>query len=151
MTALALLDTFDALETPLKPALDPAIYVEPRDRGNASEEARQSAFINLMRRTARGCRVASVPNGTNISSRWGRAKAQREGLAGGEPDVEVSWAGGITARIEFKSGTGKPDDRQIEVLNWYHLRGHPVAICRTADGALKWLRSIGAPVPAVIA
>lgn len=136
-----------AMESPIKPVLDPSIYVEPKDRGNASEEARQSAFVNLMRKTTKACRVASIPNGTNISTRWGRAKAQREGLAGGEPDVQISWANSLTARIEFKSGTGKLDDRQIEVLNWYHLRGHPVAVCRTAEGAAQWLRSLGAPIP----
>jgi hypothetical protein len=143
------LPDFSALESPLYAALDAGIYVEPKDRDPASEDKRQAAFVRLMRTTARGCRVAAVPNGTNITTRYGRAKVQREGMAGGEPDLQISWAGGFTARIEFKSGSGKPDDRQVEVLNWYHVRGHPVAVCRTAEGALRWLRFIGAPVPEV--
>jgi hypothetical protein len=129
--------------------LDPAIYVEPKDRGTASEDARQAEFVTLMRRTARACRVFAVPNGTHIASHAGRAKRQREGLLSGEPDTGISWADAPTARIEFKNGRKMPDENQIEALNWYHQRGHPVAVCRTAEGAMWWLRSIGAPVPEV--
>ena len=43
-----------------------------------------------------------------------------------------------------------PTPEQVEALNWYHRRGHPVAVCRTMEGAFAWLRSIGAPVPNII-
>lgn len=140
---------FSTLDEPLdKLALDPGIYVEPKDRDPAPEEDRQALFVNLMRRHARACRVYAVPNGAK-RSQWEQNKAKREGMAAGEPDTGISWADAPTARIEFKNGTSGPTQNQIEALNWYHLRGHPVAVCRTAEGAMRWLRSIGAPVPEV--
>lgn len=136
---------FDALEEPYKEVLNPAIYVEPKDRSPESEDSRQATFVATMRRTAKACRVCAVPNGAK-RSRWEAAKAKREGLLPGEPDTEITWADAPTARIEFKNGTKMPSEDQIEALNWYHLRGHPVAVCRTAEGAIAWLASIGAPV-----
>lgn len=141
---------FHDLDEALTPVLDPGIYVEPTDRGDATEEARQAAWVMLMRRTAKACRVYAVPNGAK-RTRWEAAKAKREGMLAGEPDTGVSWADGPTARLEWKNGKAGPTDEQIEALNWYHRRGHPVAVVRTVDGAMAWLRSIGAPVPAVIA
>lgn len=127
-------------------ALDPAIYVEPKDKDPRSEDARQAEFVAFMRKHCRACRVYAVPNGTHIASMAGRAKRQREGLLSGEPDIGVSWAGHPTARIEFKNGRKDPEPNQVEALNWYHRRGHPVAVCRTMEGALRWLASVGAPV-----
>ena len=128
------------------PRLDPAIYVEPKDHGPASEDARQAVFIATMRRIAPACRVYAVPNGGK-RSQWEAAKAKREGMNAGEPDCGITWADHPTARIEFKAGRTNPTAQQIEALNWYHLRGHPVAVCRTAEGAMKWLRMLGAPLP----
>lgn len=125
--------------------LDPDIYVEPKDRDNRSEDARQAEFVALMRMTARACRVIAIPNGAK-RSRWEAAKAKREGMLAGEPDTAVTWASAPTARIEFKNGRAMPDPNQVEALNWYHSHGHPVAVCRTAQGARRWLASIGAPV-----
>jgi hypothetical protein len=125
--------------------LDPGIYVEPKDRDPASEDDRQAAFVATMRRIARACRVYAVPNGAR-RSRWEAAKAKREGMAAGEPDTGVTWADAPTARIEFKNGREMPTPSQIEALNWYHRNGHPVAVCRSAEGAMRWLASIGAPV-----
>ncbi len=130
--------------------LDPEIYVEAKDRGSALEDDRQAMFVAFMRQHCHACRVYAVPNGTYIASRAGRAKRQREGLNSGEPDLGVTWADAPTARIEFKSGRTMPGADQIEALNWYHRRGHPVAVCRTAEGALRWLASIGAPVGVVL-
>lgn len=137
---------YDALETALKPILDPGIYVEPRDNDLDSEDDRQAVFVATMRRTAKACRVYAVPNGGK-RTHWAAAKAKREGMIAGEPDIGVTWADAPTARIEFKDGKGKPSDVQIEALNWYFLRGHPVAICRTCEGAMAWLASLDAPVP----
>lgn len=135
---------FAALETPLNPTLDPRIYVEPKDRDAESEDARQALFVTRMRRDHKACRVYAVPNGAK-RSQWERNKAMREGLAIGWPDVGVVWDE-AEARIEFKNGTEMPRDDQIEVLNWLVERGHPVAVCRTADGAMRWLTSVGAPL-----
>lgn len=135
-------------EDPLKATLDPGIFVEPRDRRLAYEDDRQAEFVALMRRTARACRVVAIPN-AGRRTRWEAGKRLKEGMARGEPDIAVTWADAPTARIEFKNGRDMPDTDQVEVLNWYHMRGHPVAVCRTAEGAMAWLRSIGAPVPGV--
>lgn len=131
-------------EQPLRPVLHPGIYVEAKDKGAESEEARQAAFVALMRRTSPACRVVAIPN-AGKRTRWEQGKAKREGLLSGEPDVAVAWAD-ATARIEFKDARSMPTPNQVEALNWYHLHGHPVAVCRTADGAMAWLRSVGAPV-----
>lgn len=136
----------DALDGPLKETLHPAIYVQPKDKDATSEDARQATFVATMKRIAKGCRVYAVPNGGKRSV-WAAAKAKREGMIAGEPDTGISWADVPTARIEFKNGRSMPTPEQIEALNWYHLRGHPVAVCRTAVGAINWLRSVGAPVP----
>jgi hypothetical protein len=142
MTAL---DDLLAIPEAGSEALDPDIYVEPKDRDPASEESRQAAFVALMRRTCRACRVIAVPNAAK-RSQWAAAKAKREGLLAGEPDTGITWADRHTARIEFKNGRDMPNPNQIEALNWYHRRGHPVAVCRTPEGAMRWLAQIGAPV-----
>lgn len=142
------LTPFDDMEqpAPLKEKLDPAIYVEPKDKDTASEDDRQAVFVATMRRIAKACRVYAVPNGGKRSV-WAAAKAKREGMLAGEPDTGITWADNPTARIEFKNGSSMPTPTQVEALNWYFLRGHPVAVCRTAEGAMRWLHSIGAPVP----
>lgn len=136
-----------ALGTPLRPTLEPAIYVEPRDKRDASEDERQAELVAHLRKLP-SVRVAAIPNGAK-RSKWEAAKAKREGMAAGWPDIEVVWADG-TARIEMKNGSEMPRANQIETLNWLHLRGHAVAVCRTKDGALRWLRECGAPVGGAI-
>lgn len=146
MIALA---TFDALETPLVETLDPAIYVEPKDKLPGNEDARQTVVVATIRRQKQ-FRIYAVPNGVWMPSPKQRAKVRREGLNPGEMDIGISWAGSPTVRVEMKDGQGDPSPDQIAALNWYHRRGHPVAICRTVEGVLAWLRSIGAPVTAQV-
>lgn len=136
-----------ALETPLKPTLEPTIYVEPRDKDDASEDDRQADLVAHLRKIPT-VRVAAIVNGAKRTN-WEAAKAKREGMAAGWPDIEVVWADGM-ARIEMKNGSEMPRANQIETLNWLHLRGHAVAVCRTKDGALRWLRDCGAPVGVAI-
>lgn len=138
----------DIPEAPLREKLDPAIHVEPKDRDLADEDARQAALVSFLRRHARQVRVVGIPNAEK-RTRWQAAKRKREGMMAGEPDLAISWADAPTARIEFKNGRAMPDDNQVEALNWYHCRDHPVAVCRTAIGAVTWLRSIGAPIPEI--
>lgn len=147
VTSLAAL--FDALETPLEPALDPRVYVEPKDRGTASENQRQWAWVKFMRQHAKRVLVHGIPNGTNIASNAGRAKVKREGLYTGFPDNGAVWTG-CTAYLEWKNGRGMPDDAQIECINRLVEMGHPVAVVRTMEGAAWWLREVClAPVPVV--
>lgn len=131
--------TWAALASPLKPELDPRVYVEPRDRNPASEFDRQSAWIAFMHRHAKRVLVFAVPNGTNIASNWGRRKVKREGLYTGFPDTGAVWTG-ATAYLEWKSGSGTADDAQIECLNRLVEMGHLCAVVRTTEGACRWLR-----------
>jgi hypothetical protein len=131
----------------VKVALDEGIYVEPKDRNPASEDTRQSTWVSLMHKTARACLVFAVPNGAR-RTRWEAAKVKREGLHTGFPDTGVLWVDG-QAYPEWKNGKDSPSDAQIETLNWMHRRGIPVAIVRTPEGCMRWLASIGAPVPAL--
>ena len=141
----------DILAIPeIETTLDPAIWVEPKDRGTASEDARQTEFVAFMRKHCRACRVVAIPNGGKRSL-WAAAKAKREGMLAGEPDTVVTWADAPSARIEFKGARTMPSAEQIEALNWYFRRGHPVAVCRTMEGALRFLASVGAPVPGFVA
>jgi hypothetical protein len=134
----------DQLGDELREPLEPAIYVEPKDKRPDNEDDRQAVFVAAMRRQPQ-FRISAVPNGGK-RTQWAAAKAKREGMIAGEPDVSIAWADHPTVRIEFKNGSDMPRQNQIDALNWYHRRGHPVAVCRTCEGALTWLRSIGAPV-----
>lgn len=136
---------WDALESPLKPVLEPTIYVEPKDKLPASEDDRQAEFVATVRRTAPACKVVGIPNGGKRTL-WAAAKAKREGMHAGWPDVGVAWADRMVW-IEFKNGREMPRPDQIDTLNWLHLRGHAVAVFRTSKAALDWLRQQGAPVP----
>lgn len=137
---------FDALETPLKPVLDPRVFVEPKDRDTAPELARQAAWISFIRVHARHVLAFAVPNGTHIATRWGRNKADREGRYTGFPDTGAAWDR-ATAYLEWKDGRGNPDPAQIECLNRLVAMGHPCAIVRTCEGANRWLIEQGAPIP----
>jgi hypothetical protein len=138
---------FDALETPLKPVLDPRVFVEAKDARTASEDDRQGAFVACMRRLAKGCDVAANTNAAK-RTQWAAAKVKREGLVKGRNDLDVKWLRGF-ALIEFKNGKTSPDADQVEYLNRMARMGFPVAIIRTPEGGFNWLRSIGAPVPEV--
>lgn len=136
---------WSALESPLKPVLDPRVFVEPRDRDPASEDDRQAVFVNRMRRDAKQCEIAANPN-AGKRSQWALNKVMREGLLLGRNDIDVKWAPSRLALIEFKDGTKMPEPHQIERLNRAVEMGFPVAVCRTAEGAMHWLASLGAPV-----
>lgn len=133
-------------EAPRKPVLDPGIYVEPKDSGDTREFTRQQALVSFLRRHAPRLIVFAIPNATRGD--WSKIRQQKEGAIYGAPDLCLTWAGGV-AFIEMKDATGKPDDRQIEFLNRLHAQGHPVAVCRTRDAAVNWLRHVGAPVPEI--
>ncbi len=145
MSAFAALD---ALEGDLKPVLDPRVFVEPKDRGTASEDSRQATFVATMRRVAKSCEVAANTNAAK-RSQWAAAKVKREGLLTGRNDLDVKWAGRGLALIEFKDGRSMPEPAQVECLNRAVAMGFPAAVIRTAVGGMTWLRSIGAPVPEV--
>ena len=140
MSALA---DLAALGEPVKPVLDAGIFVEPKDRAPDSEDDRQAVLVAALKRLP-GIKVVAVPNGGK-RTRWAAAKAKREGMHKGWPDLGIIWAYGC-AWIEMKAGRTSPDYDQIETLNWLHGRGHLVAVCRTKAGALAVLEAWGAPV-----
>lgn len=145
MSALA---AFDAMETPLEPVLDPRVFVEPKDKGKASETKRQGVWVAHMHKHARKVLVFAVPNGTHIPSFAGRSKIKAEGLYTGFPDTGAHWDGGY-AYLEWKDGDGDPSDSQIECLNRLVGMGYPCGIFRTMEVAVNWLVGVGCPVGAV--
>lgn len=137
-------DLLDIPETLDREKLDPAIYVEARDDDPASEDARQIALINRLKKDSPRIAFHAVPNGGRQSD-WSRIRGERMGVIAGQPDLGFDWDGG-SAVIEMKEGQDKPRQSQVDRLNRLHRMGKSVAVCRTADGALRWLASLGAPV-----
>lgn len=135
---------WDELETPLKPDLDPRVFVEPKDKLPDSEDERQATFVSIIRKTSPGIDVTANTNAAK-RSQWAAAKVKREGLTTGRNDLDVKWPEHL-AIIEFKNGTKMPEPAQVEYLNRMVEFGFPVAVIRTPDRGLEWLASLGAPV-----
>ena len=132
----------DIPEAPLREKLDPAIYVEPRDDDPASEDDRQMALVKRLKNCPH-LAFHAVPNGGRQSD-WSRLRGERMGVVAGQPDLGLDWTAG-SAVIEMKNGKEMPRPNQVDRLNRLHRMGKNVAVCRTADGAIRWLRSRGAP------
>ena len=132
----------DALEAPLKE--EPRFTVEPKDKGLASEIQRQATFLSMLRIAAPTVMVWAVPNGHNRGLK-DRAKAKREGLKAGVPDLTVCWNHGV-AFLEFKAGKAAPEANQVDLLNYLQDCGHRCAVVRTPEFALALLAEWGAPI-----
>lgn len=137
----ALADLMGMGET-LKPT--PIFTIEPADRGTASEIDRQAAFLALLRHAAPDVLAWAVPNGSNRGLK-DRAKAKKEGLRSGVPDLTICWNRGV-AFMEFKAGRGPLSDNQVELLNYLTEAGHHCAVVRTPEFAMHLLAEWGAPV-----
>lgn len=111
----------------------------------ASEIAIQTLFQSRARIMCPGVSIVAVPNGTHIASHAGRAKARREGLATGFPDVMCFWRGKGVAAIEFKAAKGRVSENQAEWIERLNEMGVPAVVMRDADEAIEFLRSQGAP------
>ena len=124
--------------------LVPQFPVEAKDKDPASELQRQATFLKLMRQL--GPTVICFAN-VNAAKRGLKAQAQakREGMRAGVFDVTCIWGDGI-AWIEWKNGTSKPSDAQIEFGNQLVERGMRCALFRKPESALAWLRRLGAPI-----
>lgn len=122
-------------------------WTEPRDKSAASEAQRQLGFRRLM--SAIAPRVVIYAN-VNAARRtqWEAAKAKAEGMLAGVSDMTCLWTGGV-AWIEFKSGTGRLSPQQREFAERLMRAEQLFAVCRTPEGAARWLRSVGAPVAEV--
>lgn len=110
-----------------------------------SEIQIQTLFRSRARMVCPSVSIVAVPNGTHIASRTGRAKAKREGLATGFPDVICLWPDRGFAAIEFKAAKGRLSEAQIEWIDRLAALGMPVTVSRDPDHALEFLREAGAP------
>jgi hypothetical protein len=122
---------------------EPLFFVEPKDRDPASERERQARLVRRLR--GMGLKVHATPNARQWGNKaWNDAKA--EGVEWGAADLTINAPGGRTAYIEMKAGRTMPEGHQVRWLNARHKLGFPVAVCRTAAGALAFLRDNGFPV-----
>jgi hypothetical protein len=134
-----------ALARLLDDAVPPATWhICPRDKLPLSEEQRQLQFLQLIPFVAPGLLAFAIPNAAR-RTRWEVAKAKREGMRAGVADLHVCWNHG-SGWLEFKSGTGSVEQSQRDWLDRMSRMGQRVAVVRTAEGAFRWLHSIGAPV-----
>lgn len=123
--------------------LDPGIWVEPRDKEDRDEDARQIEVVNHLKRCPH-IAFHAVPNGGRQTD-WSRIRGERMGVVAGQPDLGIDWPGD-SAVVEMKDGQDFPRQNQIERLNRLHRMGKKVAVCRTLSGVLDRLRAWGAPV-----
>lgn len=125
----------------------PRFTIEPKDKGLATEQERQTTFLAMLRMAAPTVLVWAVPNGHNRGLK-DRVKAKKEGLKAGVPDLTLCWNHGV-AFIEFKNGKGDAEPNQVDHLNYLVDCGHRCAVVRTPEFALSLLAEWGAPVRAV--
>jgi hypothetical protein len=118
--------------------------IEPKDKRADSEEQRQQEFLRLLPYVAPSLVVWAVPN-AGRRTRWEVAKAKREGLKAGAPDLTICWNHGC-AFLEFKAGRTNPTDDQVDMLGRLYRSGQRVAVVRTAQFAFGLLAEWGAPV-----
>jgi len=128
-----------ALETPL--FQEPRFWMEPTDRDPASELTRQARFIGAIERALPGVVVAAIPNAAKRGQK-ALNQAKKEGALWGFPDLAVIHAG-RSAYLEFKAGRAKPKQHQIDAMNRIHDQGVPVALVRTTEGAMRFLKQQG--------
>jgi hypothetical protein len=88
--------------------------------------------------------IVAVPNAAK-RTQWAAQRAKREGMATGAPDIICIWPGKGIAWIEFKTESGKVSESQAEFLDRLERYEHPATVARSADEALSFLESCGAP------
>lgn len=105
----------------------------------------QQAFRKRLYYACPEARAVAVPNAAR-RTRWEAARAKKEGMAPGFPDIQVMGPGARIALIEFKTAKGRVSETQGEWHAWLDANGFPVAVCRSADAAMDFLRSLGWPL-----
>jgi hypothetical protein len=124
--------------------------VDPPSVADSGDEVGiQTRFRTRMKMAAPSVRLFAIPNAGKRTA-WSAMQVKREGLVTGFPDIGCHWEGGI-AFVEFKTRTGALSNDQIRELNQLHANGHPCGVFRSADTAIAWLRSLGAPFLAAAA
>jgi hypothetical protein len=97
-----------------------------------------------MRYAAPAVACVAIPNGGKRGPLAAR-RAKAEGMASGFPDVICLWDGGLCL-IEFKAAKGKLSANQAGWIERLDRWGHRVAVCRTIDEAIAFIRACGAPM-----
>ena len=95
--------------------------------------------------TAPTVQVVGVPNAGKRTV-WAARQAKKEGMATGFPDMMLVWPGAGVAFIELKMPKGVVSDNQADWIARLDDYGHAVAVCRSVDEAVAFLRASGAPV-----
>jgi VRR-NUC domain len=97
------------------------------------ESALQVAVIAYLRAVLPlSARAFAVPNGLH-TSKLQAARAVKEGLTAGIPDVCIVRNDGLCAFIELKAGKNKVTPEQFEFLDWCVSHNVPAAVCRSID------------------
>ena len=110
----------------------------------------QQAFRKALYYAAPLVRVVPVIN-EGRRTVWEQRHAKRLGLAKGFPDCMALWPGQGVAFVEFKTATGRISIDQQEWHERLDDYGHRVAVCRSAEAAVEFLRGCGAPIAGRIA
>lgn len=105
----------------------------------------QAGFRARLRYVAPAVSAVAIPNAAK-RSQWAAMQAKREGMSAGFPDVMCLWGGGGICFIEFKSAAGRLSDNQTDWIARLDQRGFRVAVARSIDEAVAFLRDCGAPV-----
>ncbi len=134
-------DNFDAPDEPW--------FIQAKDRDLADEFARQSAFVNFMRKHS-GANVYAVGNGGRFTE-WQKVRRWREGVVTGALDLEIKWlpirAGDRGLFVaEFKDGQKMPFRAQRDMLNTHFRMRVPCGVYRTAAVLVEHLRALGCPI-----
>lgn len=133
---------FAGLDEALNEALDPAIHIDERDKDAwLSEVDRVAQFKAQCRMQLPQVRIVAVPNAAKRGFAAQR-QVKREGLNAGFPDMLV-FSGRKIAFLEWKNGTSKPSQAQVDWLNWLHRNGFACGVFRRADSAMAWLKQGG--------
>lgn len=114
-------------------------HTDPRNAGQEQDELTiQVSFRRKMRELAPTVKLVAIPNAGRRSS-WEQIKRAKEGLISGFPDLMALHQGRV-AFLEFKSGIGSIDVKQVDQMNWLHRNAFPVGAFRSVDTAVEWMR-----------
>ena len=95
--------------------------------------------------TAPTVQVVAVPNAGKRTV-WAARQAKKEGMSPGFCDLLILWPGAGVAFIELKMPKGVVSPNQADWIARLGDYGHAVAVCRSVDEAVAFLRASGAPV-----
>jgi hypothetical protein len=110
-----------------------------------SELQIQAGFRARLRYIAPSVSCVAIPNAAK-RTQWAAMRAKQEGLVAGAPDVICIWPGGGICWIEFKAARGKLTPNQVDFHDKLERFGHRVAVARSIDEAVAFLKACGAPV-----